>query len=95
MQKYSVYGSLVERREEPDDRAAVYLAIDVEARIAELEAIAEDVRLWLRLDADISRRLELPHGWDAMEIGLHRTALETRDACKERLRTALGKGEDK
>lgn len=61
---------------------AVYLASDV-------DTILDDVRLWLRLDADIRRRLELPHGWDALQVSIHRSELETRDDCKRRLLASL------
>ena len=37
MKQYTVYGSLIPRDDAPDERDAVYLASEVDARIAELE----------------------------------------------------------
>lgn len=58
-------------------------------KVEDVDPIVDDLRLWLRLDDDLRRRLELPHGWDAQQISLHQLDLKTRDECRDRLRAVL------
>lgn len=59
-----------------------------ELRLAEL---VEEVRLLLRLDTDIRRRLEMPHGWDQAQIDVHHQDLKARDECRERLHAIVAR----
>lgn len=56
-----------------------------------LKELVDEVHLMLRLNSEIRRRLELPHGWTELQISLHQSDLKTRDECSERLHAIVAR----